>query len=273
MRSRPVPLLAAPALAAVLLAVLSFGALALGALRPAGAQVFEPTIFELDNGLQVVVVANSRAPVVTQMIWYKVGSADEPRGKSGIAHFLEHLMFKGTDSRAPGEFSDIVARHGGRENAFTSYDYTGYYQTVARDRLALMMELEADRMANLALTDAVVLPEREVILEERRQRIDNTPASQLQEMARGSLWLHHPYGTPIIGWESEMSALDTQDALDFYESWYAPNNAVLIVAGDVDPEAVRALAEEHYGPIPRKEVPPRRRVEEPHHWAGARVEL
>src|SRR5690606_25623141 len=141
----------------------------------ADAQVFKPTRYLLDNGLEVIVVTNRRAPVVTHMLWYKVGSADEPLGKSGIAHFLEHLMFKGTDSRAPGEFSAIVARNGGRENAFTSYDYTGYYQTVAKDRLALMMELEADRMANLTITDEIVLPEREVIIEERRSRVDNDP--------------------------------------------------------------------------------------------------
>jgi zinc protease len=207
------------------------------------------------------------------MVLYKVGSADEPRSKSGIAHFLEHLMFKGTDSRAPGEFSDIVARNGGQENAFTSYDYTGYYQTVAADRLPLIMELEADRMANLALTEAVVLPERDVILEERRSRVDNEPGSQLQEMARAALWVHHPYGTPIIGWEGEMAGLTLQDARDFYERWYAPNNAVLVVSGDVDPETVRALAERYYGPIPRKDVPPRARVEEPRHWADSRVEL
>lgn len=239
----------------------------------ADAQVFKPTRYLLDNGLEVIVVTNRRAPVVTHMLWYKVGAADEPLGMSGIAHFLEHLMFKGTDSRAPGEFSAIVARNGGRENAFTSYDYTGYYQTVAKDRLALMMELEADRMANLTITDEIVLPEREVIIEERRSRVDNDPASRLSEMQRASLWIHHPYGTPVIGWPKEMAELSTQDALAFYERWYAPNNAVLIVSGDVEPAEVKALAEKHYGPLPRKDVPARERVAEPEHWAGSRVEL
>lgn len=262
-----------PALVLFLAALASAAFVLAAAPRPVQAQVFDPSVYRLENGLEVVVVANSRAPVVTQMVLYKVGSADEPRGKSGIAHFLEHLMFKGTDSRAPGEFSAIVARHGGQENAFTSYDYTGYYQTVAADRLPLIMELEADRMANLALTEAVVLPEREVILEERRSRIDNEPGSQLQEMARASLWVHHPYGTPIIGWEDEMRNLTLQDARDFYERWYAPNNAVLVVAGDVEPEAVRELAERYYGPISGKDVPERQRVEEPRHWADSRVEL
>jgi zinc protease len=241
--------------------------------RSAHAEVFGPESFTLDNGLQVVVVNNARAPIVTHMIWYKVGAADEPRGKSGIAHFLEHLMFKGTDSLEPGEFSDIVARNGGRENAFTSNDYTAYYQTVAKDRLELMMTHEADRMENLVLTDEVVLPEREVILEERRSRIDNDPSSQLWEMARASLYLHHPYGTPVIGWENEMRGLTTQDALEFYDSWYAPNNAVLVISGDVTAEEVRPLAEATYGQVPRKEVPERVRVEEPQQWAGRRVEM
>lgn len=255
-------------------ALIALSALLLAAApRPSAAQVFEPTTFTLDNGLEVVVVTNERAPVVTHMVWYKVGSADEPRGKSGIAHLLEHLMFKGTDSRAPGEFSDIVARHGGRENAFTTYDYTGYFQTVAKDRLPLMMELEADRMANLTLTDELVLPEREVVLEERRMRVENDPQSQLAEMARADLWIHHPYGTPIIGWADEIAALTTEDALAFYDHWYAPNNAVLVVSGDVEPDEVRALAEKYYGPVARKDVPPRRRVDEPPHWAGSRVEL
>ncbi|SMF71912.1 zinc protease [Tistlia consotensis] len=265
MRLTPRPLFVAFALFAVALAGLP--------PRPADAKVFSPTVYTLDNGLEVVVVTNRRAPVVTQMVWYKVGSADEPRGKSGIAHFLEHLMFKGTKEHGPGQFSAIVARNGGSENAFTTYDYTAFFQTVAKDRLPLVMELEADRMANLQLTDKVVLPERDVILEERRMRIDNDPGSQLAEAARADLWVHHPYGRPIIGWENEMATLTTRDALDFYGRWYAPNNAVLVVSGDVDPAEVRKLAEKYYGPLPRKDVPPRDRVQEPRHWAGSRVEL
>ncbi len=249
--------------------------LTLSAMRfgDAHAQVFSPESAVLDNGLQVVVVTNRRAPVVTHMLWYKVGSADEPLGKSGIAHYLEHLMFKGTESLKEGEFSEIIARNGGRENAFTSYDYTGYFQVVARDRLALMMEHEADRMANLVLTDEVTLPERDVILEERNSRIDNEPSSQLGEMSRASLFVHHPYGRPIIGWRSEMEQLSTEDALAFYETWYAPNNAVLLVAGDVSFDEVLELAEQTYGQIPAREVPERIRVAEPPHWAAKRVSL
>jgi zinc protease len=243
------------------------------AARPALAEVFDPASFTLDNGLQVVVVENRRAPIVNQMIWYRVGSADEPRGKSGIAHFLEHLMFKGTDKLAAGEFSEIIARNGGEENAFTSTDYTGYYQTVAADRLEIVMQHEADRMRNLRLTEDVVLPEREVILEERRSRVDNNPGSKLGEMRNAALFVHHPYGTPVIGWEHEIRQLTTEDALAFYNSWYAPNNAVLIVTGDVEVEEVKRLAEKHYGPIAPIEVPERMRTEEPPHNADVRVEL
>jgi zinc protease len=255
----------------MLFAGLLFGAVI--AARPAPAQVFDPTTFRLDNGLEVVVVTNHRVPVVTQMIWYKVGAADEPPGKSGIAHFLEHLMFKGTETLAPGEFSKIVAANGGRENAFTSHDFTGYFQTVAKDRLEMMMKHEADRMTNLVLSDEVVLPERDVVIEERRSRIDNEPASQLGEMASAALYLNHPYGRPIIGWEHELRNLTSEDALDFYRRWYAPNNAVLIIAGDVEPAEVRDLAETYYGAIPARAVPPRQRLDEPRHWAPRRIVL
>ncbi|MBB3066032.1 MULTISPECIES: pitrilysin family protein [Limibacillus] len=240
---------------------------------PAFARIFDPESFTLDNGLQVVVVNNARAPIVTHMLWYKVGAADEPVGKSGVAHFLEHLMFKGTDKLAPGEFSRIVAANGGSENAFTSWDYTGYYQTVAKDRLEIMMRHEADRMANLKLVDAIVLPERDVVLEERRSRTDNEPGGRLSEMARASLFLHHPYGTPIIGWPQEVSALTTQDAIDFYRQWYAPNNAVLVISGDVTAQEVKPLAESTYGLVPRRDVPDRVRPSEPPQTAPRRVSL
>lgn len=253
--------------------VVVFALLFAAIVRPAWAEVFDPASFTLDNGLQVVVVENHRAPIVNQMIWYRVGSADEPRGKSGIAHFLEHLMFKGTDKLAPGEFSRIIASNGGEENAFTSFDYTGYYQTVAADRLEIVMQHEADRMRNLKLTEDVVLPERDVILEERRSRVDNEPGGKLGEMRNAALFVHHPYGTPIIGWEHEIRELTTEDALEFYDTWYAPNNAVLIVTGDVELEDVRRLAEKHYGPIPRLEVPQRNRTVEPPHNADVRIEL
>jgi zinc protease len=243
------------------------------AAPPAGAKVFSPTTFRLANGLEVVVITNMRAPIVTHMVWYHVGSADEPRGKSGIAHYLEHLMFKGTDQIKPGEFSRTVARNGGRDNAFTTHDYTGYYQNVAADRLALVMRMEADRMANLRLSDAVARPELDVVLEERRSRTDNEPSALLYEQVQASLFVHHPYGIPIIGWEHEIRGLDYRDALEFYRTWYAPNNATLVVAGAVTADDVRPLAEQYYGPIPARPVPARVRVAEPPHVAAVRLEM
>lgn len=209
----------------------------------------EVTSFTLDNGLDVVVIEDPRAPVVVQMVWYKAGAADEPPGKSGIAHFLEHLLFKGTDELAPGEFSAVVAKNGGSDNAFTSYDYTGYFQRVASDRLELMMRMESDRMRDLRLTEADIGTERDVILEERNQRVENDPGALFSEQRNAALYLNHPYGTPIIGWKHEAEALGLDDALAFYRKFYAPNNAILIVAGDVDPDEVRALAETYYGPL------------------------
>ncbi|HMB77365.1 MAG TPA: pitrilysin family protein [Kiloniellaceae bacterium] len=241
--------------------------------REGSAKVFDPEVFTLDNGLQVVVIPNRRAPIVTQMIYYKVGAADEAPGESGLAHFLEHLMFKGTSRYGPGEFSRIVAENGGRENAFTSWDMTAYFQTVARDRLEIVMDLEADRMTNLVLTDDVVLPEREVVREERRSRVGNNPGSQLNEAMQASLYLNHPYRTPVIGWDHEISALSTEAALAFYRRWYAPNNAVLVIAGDVDAATVRPLAERYYGAIPARPVPERLRPSEPPQHAERRVTL
>jgi zinc protease len=252
--------------------MLALGLLAACVAAPgAHAQVFSPATFELANGLQVVVIENRRAPIVTQMVWYKAGAADEVQGKSGIAHFLEHLMFKGTPDVPPGEFSRIVARVGGRDNAFTSWDYTGYFQNVARDRLETVMRIEADRMANLTLSDAEVLPERDVIVEERRQVVDQRPGSRLREQTMATLFLNHPYGRPIIGWEHEIKGLTRRDALDWYGRWYAPNNAMLVVAGDVSAAEVRVLAERFYGPIPRKAVPQRVRAQEPPAIAARRA--
>jgi zinc protease len=247
-------------------------ALVLGAFN-ARAELFEAHQFTLANGLDVVVVPNHRAPIVTQMVWYKVGAADEPLGKSGIAHFLEHLMFRGTKTVGPGAFSRIIAENGGRDNAFTTRDYTAFFQNVAVDRLPLVMKLEADRMANLVITDAVVKPERDVIIEERRQRIDNVPAALFDEQLQTALFLHHPYRIPTIGWEHEMHGLETADALTFYHRWYAPNNAVLVIAGDVTPEHVKTLAEKYFGPIPARAVPARQRVSEPPKVASARLTM
>ena len=205
--------------------------------------------FTLANGMQVVVIPDHRAPVVTHMVWYRVGASDETTGQSGIAHFLEHLMFKGTEAHPGEEFRNRVAAIGGDENAFTSADYTAYFQRVAKENLAEMMAFEADRMINLVLTDAVVATERDVVLNERRDRVDKNPDAILNEGLLRILYMNHPYGRPIIGWNHEILALDRETALDFYRRYYTPNNAVLVVAGDVTPEEVRRLAEETYGKI------------------------
>ena len=230
------------------------------------------TTFTLPNGLDAVVIEDHRAPVVVHMVWYDVGSADEPPGKSGIAHFLEHLMFKGTDDLAPGEFSRTVEAQGGSDNAFTSSDYTGYFQRVAADRLGLMMEMEADRMRDLRLDDEDMLTERDVVLEERAQRTESNPGALFGEMRQAVQYLHHPYRIPIIGWRHEVEKLTLEDAVAFYRRFYAPNNATLVVAGDVDPAEVRALAEEHYGPLaPTPGLAPRERPSEPPQIAPRRL--
>jgi zinc protease len=240
---------------------------------PAAAAVFDPSTVTLDNGLQVVVIENHRAPVVTHMVWYRAGAADELPGKTGIAHFLEHLMFKGTKTVPPGAFSEMIARLGGSENAFTTQDATAYFQSVAVEHLEEMMRLEADRMVNLVLTDDVVLPERDVILEERRQRVDNEPGSQLMEMMRAALFLNHPYRLPTIGWENEMQGLTTADAIAWHKKWYAPNNAVVVISGDVTMAQVKPLAEKYYGVLPAQPVPARDRPAEPVQFAPRRVTL
>ena len=228
---------------------------------PNGPQISD---FILGNGLELVVIPDHRAPVVTHMIWYKVGAADETPGKSGLAHFLEHLMFKGTAKNPAGKFSQVVARIGGQENAFTSQDYTGYFQRVASEQLRTVMEFEADRMTGLQLTDDVVLPERNVILEEQNQRVGNNPRARLTEQIDAALYLNHPYGKPVIGWRQEMEQLSRDDAIGFYRRFYAPNNAIVVIAGDVDPLKVRTMVEETYGKIPRHgTVAPRVRPEEP----------
>ena len=224
----------------------------LAALPLAAAE--EVTNFMLDNGMEVVVIEDHRAPVVVHMVWYRVGSADEPEGKSGIAHYLEHLMFKATDNLEDGELSRIVTENGGSNNAFTSYDFTGYFQRVAADRLDLMMHMEADRMINLALDEDDIATERSVVIEERNQRTDSSPGGQMQEQVRAALFQNHRYGVPIIGWRHEIEELGLGDANAFYEAHYAPNNAILVVAGDVEPDEVRALAEKHYGVIPANPV-------------------
>ncbi|GAB5378464.1 MAG: pitrilysin family protein [Acuticoccus sp.] len=206
--------------------------------------------FRLDNGLEVVVIPDRRAPIVTHMVWYRIGSADEPAGKSGIAHYLEHLMFKGTEAHPGNTFSALVARLGGRENAFTSNDYTAYFQQVAKEHLPQMMAMEADRMRGLVLTEDVSAPELNVVLEERRARVETRPSAELGEAMDQVLFVNHPYGDPVIGWPDEVANLSHDDAINFYRANYRPANAVLVIAGDVSAEEIRDLAQETYGKVP-----------------------
>ncbi len=233
---------------------------------PISSSIAAPDVthFTLKNGLEVVVIPDRRTPVVTHMVWYRVGAADEEPGKSGLAHFLEHLMFKGTAKNPAGRFSRVVGTIGGQENAFTSSDYTGYYQRVSRDKLKEMMEFEADRMTGLVLTDDVVKPELNVVLEEQNQRVANSPVAKLGEEVQAALYLNHPYGRPVIGWRHEIEKLTRDDALAFYRKFYTPNNAILVIAGDVTADEVKKLAEETYGKVARvSELPPRKRPQEP----------
>jgi len=246
--------------------------MALGLLTAQAATAAPPvTSFTLDNGLRAVVIEDHRAPVVTHMVWYPVGAADEPWGHSGIAHFLEHLMFKGTDEIPEGAFSKIVAANGGQDNAFTSYDYTAYFQRIAADRLETVMKMEADRMVDLLLSEEAVRTERDVILEERNQRTDNSPQALFSEQMNATLFRNHPYALPVIGWRHEIELHNRETALKFYERYYSPDNAVLIVAGDVTPEEVRDLAARHYGPLEPSNYPPEARPQEPPQRAPRRI--
>lgn len=230
--------------------------------------------FKLANGLQVVVLPDHRAPVVTHLIMYRVGAADEPPGKSGIAHFLEHLMFKGTEKNPAGRFSQMLGTVGGKENAFTTSDYTGYYQRVPREYLKTVMEFESDRMTGLVLSDANVLPERDVVLEEYNMRVANSPEARLGEQISAALYLNHPYGRPVIGWRSEIEKLNRKDALAFYHHFYRPENAVVVVAGDVKVDDVKALAEKTYGAVPKQAgIEARLRPQEPPPVAARRLTM
>jgi len=247
---------------------------ALPAVQSASAKPLNIDVgeFTLENGMKVVVIPDRRAPVVTHMVWYKVGAADEASGKSGIAHLLEHLLFKGTKKIAPGEFSKIISRNGGQDNAFASQDYTGYFQRISKDRLEMVMEMEADRMQNLVLTEKDIVTERDVVKEERRTRTDNKPTALLSEQMSAALYTAHPYGIPVIGWMSEVAKLNRQDAMDFYRKFYTPSNAILVVAGDVTAEQVIKLAKKHYGVLKNTTTPgPRLRTMEPSPIAARRV--
>jgi zinc protease len=259
----------------LLLVFALFGVLFAG-LAPAATATPDARVahFTLANGLEVVVVPDHRAPVVTHMIWYRVGAADEVPGKSGLAHFLEHLMFKGTAQNPGNSFSQEVAAIGGQENAFTSSDYTGFFQRVPREHLKQMMAFEADRITGLVLTDDVVRPELNVVLEEQNMRVANNPNSRLAEQMDAALYLNHPYGRPTIGWRPEIESLDRNDALAFYRRFYTPNNAVVVIAGDVTSEEVKADAEETYGKIARRvDIAPRQRPKEPPQEAPRTVTL
>jgi zinc protease len=219
--------------------------------------------YRLENGLKVLVKVDRRSPVAVSMLWYRVGSMDEINGRSGVSHVLEHMMFKGTHVLGPGEFSKAIARAGGRDNAFTSREYTAYHQRLHRDQVALAMRLEADRMPNLALDAEEFGKEIRVVMEERRQRTDDNPQGLLFEQLLATALLSNPARRPVIGWMSDLQSLTIADVRDWYRSWYAPNNATLVVAGDVDPEEVYSLAQQHFGPVAARPVPGRKPQQEP----------
>jgi zinc protease len=213
--------------------------------------------FALQNGMQVVVLPDHRAPVITQMLWYRVGAVDDPPGIGGLAHFFEHMMFRGTTANPGNNFSLTVARNGGEDNAFTTHDYTTFYEQIAKDRMPLVMGLEADRIANLDLSDANVRTERDVVMEERRMRVDNDPQSLMREQMDAALYVTHPYGRPVIGWPDEIRHIDRVAAQDYYDHHYAPNNAILVIAGDITPDEVRTTAEAQYGKLRARPLVPR----------------
>ncbi len=213
------------------------------------------TEYQLDNGMNVVVKEDHRAPVVVHQVWYRVGGSYEPPGKTGLSHMLEHMMFKGTKTLKPGEFSKIVSQLGGQENAFTSSDYTAYYQVVGKQHLERVMQLEADRMRNLVILDEEFDKERDVVTEERRWRLEDKPASKLQEQFNAVAFLNSPARNPVIGWMTDIRSYTAQDMRDWYQKWYAPNNATLVVVGDVIPEEVRRLAERYYGQYQSEKIP------------------
>ena len=217
----------------------------------------------LDNGLEVFVKVDDRAPVAVSMVWYRAGGMDETSGTTGVAHVLEHMMFQGTRDTEPGEFARKIAQVGGRSNAFTAPDYTGYFQELHKSNLELALRLEADRMANLELDDKEFAREIRVVMEERRQRVDDNPRAMVFERLSAAMYVAHPYRQPVVGWMSDLENMQPDDARKWYDDWYAPNNAILVVAGDVDPEEVFALAEKYFGPIEARALPVRKPQTEP----------
>ncbi len=266
---------ALPSLKTLALSTALAASLPLGSVQAADGQDsggFNAHQFALDNGMQVVVLPNHRAPIVHHMVWYKVGAADEAPGKSGIAHLLEHLMFKGTEENPRDTYSQFVVRHGGAENAFTSNDQTAYHQTIAKEHLPEIMAMEADRMTHLVLKEAEFTSERSVVIEEREQRIGNNPSAKLGEAMTAALYQNHPYGKPVIGWRHEIEGLTREDVLAFYDHWYGPQNAILVVAGDVEPEAVFEMAKSTYGQVaPTAPAVERLRPKEPPQYGQRRV--
>ena len=243
------------------------------ALPTAAMEPVKTESFTLKNGMEVLVIPNHRVPAVSHMIWLRIGSADEARGQSGLAHYLEHMMFKGTEKMKVGEYSQIMSKHGGAHNAFTSFDYTGYYVNIAKENLPLVMQVEADRMVNLKVNDEEFLKERQVIMEERSMRIDNRPAAALGEQMSAALFLNHPYHVPIIGWRHEMEALSRKQVFDMYHRYYHPNNAILIVAGDITAAELKPLAEQYYGALPAGDAMTREWTKEPPQLTERRVIL
>lgn len=242
-------------------------------LLAGSASASEPAIetFTLKNGLEVIVIPNHRVPAVSHTLWYKVGAADDPSGKSGLAHYHEHVMFLGTKKYKSGEYSNIIARYGGQNNAFTGHDATAYYINIAKENLPLAMEMEADRMGELTASNEAVEKEKQVIIEERRMRIDNNPNALLSEQMDAALFRNHPYHTPKIGWQHEMYGLTKQDIIDFHKKYYHPNNAILIISGDVTAREVRPLAEKYYGGLKSASIPKRIWNEEPPQRCARRI--
>ncbi|HEX5055159.1 MAG TPA: pitrilysin family protein [Gammaproteobacteria bacterium] len=240
--------------AGIVLGLMAVAVLLWAMLAERPAEVYE---YRLDNGLKILVQPDRRSPVVVSQVWYKVGSGYEPAGITGISHMLEHMMFKGTDELKPSEFSAIIAANGGEDNAFTSYDYTTYFQRIASDRLELCFKLEADRMRDLIIDEQELTKERDVVAEERRWRYDDNPQSLTLEKFMATAYPEGPYHHPVIGWMDDIQSFTTAAARDWYRRWYAPNNATLVVVGDVEPEAVHELAEKYFGPLqPSSDITP-----------------
>lgn len=241
----------------IVLALLTLSSFPAAAQDRVADKVYHAESFRLKNGMEVVVIPNHRAPVVTHMIWYKVGAADEPRGLSGMAHYLEHLLFKGTPTLAPGEYSKRIRALGGNDNAFTSNDYTAFFESIAVEHLETVMKMQADRMMNTNPPAIDFTAEQKVVLEERRQRTENDPKGFFTEQLKALLFINHPYGIPVIGWEHEVGALAWPEIEDFYKQHYGPNNAILVISGDITAEQLKPLAEKYYGRLKPITLPQR----------------